>query len=361
LPGEMGMNNANKENGGLLRGAIVGFGNAALHAHLPAWQASAGFTIEAVVEPNSEQADKARRFLPEVPVYGAFEDLLGNGELDFIDVCTPPCFHVDLVAAACRSGLHVFCEKPLTVSSASLREIERAAATHKRVVFTVNNWKYAPLWLKIRELIDDDRIGSIRSVSLNVLRPPNSGGGASDWRKCLELAWGGILIDHGWHNLYVILSLIGKPPLSVAAQMYPAGAVGSCCEETVDLTVNFADVEAHLHLTWLADCRRNFGTIIGEKGEILINDDHLVLRRADREPVQFHFSEALSAGSHHPEWMNPVVDNFRQEINNVQDRGKNLLEARWCAQLIELGYRSSREHSRPLRVPTPAGGSWASV
>jgi len=353
------MRRNNNHNGDVLRGAIIGFGNAALHAHLPAWQTSEGFEIAAVVEPNREQADKARRVLPAVPVYSTFEELLDNGRLDFIDICTPPCYHVELVTAACRSGLHVFCEKPLTVSTASLQEIQQVARAHERVVFTVNNWKYAPLWLKMRELIDAGLIGSIRSISLNVLRPPNSGGGASAWRKCLELAWGGILIDHGWHNLYVILSLIGKPPRSVAAKMYPRDAVGACCEETVDLTVSFGDAEAHLHLTWQADCRRNYGSVGGDKGEVLINDDHLVCRCAGRGPLQFHFAEALSAGSHHPEWMSPVVANFRREISDPQERGGNLQEARWCAQLIELAYRSSQENSRPLQAPVPADAAWA--
>lgn len=353
------MSRSNNHNGGVLRGAIIGFGNAALHAHLPAWRRSEGFEIAAVVEPDRAQADKARRVLPGVPVYGAFEELLHNGRLDFIDICTPPCYHVDLVTAACRSGLHVFCEKPLTVSTVSLQEIQQVARAHERVVFTVNNWKYAPLWLKTRELIDAGLIGSIRSISLNVLRPPNSGGGASAWRKCLELAWGGILIDHGWHNLYVILSLIGKPPRSVAAKIDPPGAIGACCEETVDLRVNFGDAEAHLHLTWQANCRRNYGTIRGDKGEVLINDDHLICRCAKKEPLEFYFAEALSAGSHHPEWMNPVVTNFRREISDLQERGSNLQEAMWCAQLIELAYRSGQEHSRPLPAPPFADAACA--
>jgi len=348
------MISTSSENGEPLRGAIVGFGNAAIHAHLPAWQSSRGFEIAAVVEPHLEQAKKARQLLPEVPVHASIEQLLCNNNLDFIDICTPPCYHVDLVTAACKSGLHVFCEKPLTVTANSLQEIQQIARQCERVVFTVNNWKYAPLWVKVHELIDHGLIGPILSVSLNVLRPPNSGGGASDWRKCLEVAWGGILIDHGWHNLYVILSLIQKPPVHITAKMYANGAVGLCCEETVDVTVNFGDAEAHLHLTWLASCRRNHGTIVGKNGTIHINDDHLVLERTNKRLIHYNFPEALSAGSHHPEWMNPVVDNFRREIDNLSERGNNLAEAQWCAQLIQLAYRSNEAGSRPMRVQMPS-------
>jgi len=43
---------------------------------------------------------------------------------------------------------------------------------------------------------------------MNVLRVSSSGGGASNWRSDPELACGGIMIDHGWHNLYLIFGMI---------------------------------------------------------------------------------------------------------------------------------------------------------
>ncbi|MDY0041960.1 MAG: Gfo/Idh/MocA family oxidoreductase [Desulforhabdus sp.] len=341
----------NNHNGQPLRGAIVGFGNAAIHAHLPAWQTSERFTIEAVVEPVAERAAAVSRFLPDARLYSSIEELLaGNPRLDFIDICTPPCHHVELALGACHSGLHVFCEKPLAASMESFLQIQQTAAESDQVVFTVNNWKYAPLWLTTAELVHNGEIGPVHSICLNVLRPPNSGGGASDWRKCRELSWGGILIDHGWHNLYVVLTLMQKQPLVVSAKMESPNGLGPCCEETVDLTVLFSEAEARLHLTWRASCRRNFGVIRGERGVIQVNDDHLILERQNRAPLRYDFPEALSAGSHHPEWMKPVIDNFHEEINRIQERGLNLTEARWCTQLIEAAYRSNREASRPIEI-----------
>lgn len=347
------MDTVKNENGEPLRGAIVGFGNAAVYAHLPAWQMSEHFKIDAVVEPDRERADIAGELLPGARVYAAVDELLDSGKLDFIDVCTPPCYHVDLVVAACKSKLHVFCEKPLAVSLENLHRMQAMADLNERVVFTVNNWKYAPLWVKTTELVRAGEIGSLRSISLNVLRPPNSGGGASDWRKCLDIAWGGILIDHGWHNLYVLLTLLQEPPVLVSARMETSGRTPDCCEEAVDLSVLFPDAEARLHLTWRASCRRNFGEIVGDKGTIFVNDDHIVLDRHGKSSERFDFAEALSAGSHHPEWMAPVIENFHREIKNVHERGGNLMEAQWCTQLIQLAYQSNREASRPIKLLKP--------
>ncbi len=337
-----------------LRGAIIGFGNVAAYAHVPAWQEYGRFTIDAVVEPDPNRALLARELLPDARVYSDVKTLFVNNGLDFIDICTPPCYHVDLTLAAFKSGLHVFCEKPLANSVENMRRISHEAERARRVVFTVNNWKYAPLWVKVLELVGNGGIGSIKAISLNVLRPPNSGGGASDWRRQKNLAWGGILIDHGWHNLYVILSLMRELPVTISAKMESTSSSDPDLEETVDLEMRFRNAVAHLHLTWNASCRRNHGFIEGDKGSICINDDHIMLRSCSCEPVRFDFKEPLSAGSHHPEWMRPVIERFEHQIlranGNGNGKNANLTEAQWCTELIHLAYRSSREGSRPVDV-----------
>jgi predicted dehydrogenase len=327
-----------------LRGAIIGLGNAAVYAHLPAWYSSEGFSIDAIVETMPERAEIGRKLLPRADIYPNLEALLSEDAVDFVDICTPPCFHAELVQAAYSSGLHVMCEKPLLMSPQRLREIQQSAGAAPNVIFTVNNWKYAPLWVKVEELIREDRIGPIRSISLNVLRPPNSGGGTSNWRQCIDIAQGGILIDHGWHNLYLILSLLGELPSSMSVRMSSAPGKGVCVEDTVDLAMRFREAEVSLYLTWRASCRRNFGTIVGSRGTLFVNDDHLILHSDDSPPERFDYSEALSGGSHHPEWMEPVVRNFRREILDTVCRGANLKETLWCSSLINLAY-SANENS----------------
>ncbi len=334
-----------------LRGALVGFGGVAVHAHLPVWLKNRNFRIDAVVDPHPERAKLARDLLPKARIYPDLDSLLRENGLDFVDICTPPCFHGELIYRACVSGLHVFCEKPLVASLESLRQISRAAEAVQKVVFVVDNWKHAPLWAKATQIVNENTIGSIRSVSLSVLRTQGSGGGISDWRQCSQIAGGGILLDHGWHGFYLILSVIKETPLSIAARMEMND---SDLEETVDLVMRFARAEAELHLTWRAGSRRNFGTIRGEGGTLSINDDHLVLS-GDGGPsaTRYDFEEALSGGSHHAEWLGPVVENFRREILGLSARGTNFTEAKWCAYLTDLAYRSHREGSCFISVDDP--------
>jgi predicted dehydrogenase len=326
-----------------LRGAFIGFGNAAARAHLPAWEGNDDFRIVAVAEPDPERARLAAQLLPHADLYRETGPLFCRNDIDFVDICAPSGFHEELVKTACRAGLHVLCEKPLVTSPGGLAMIDEANALGS-VVFTVNNWKHAPLWVKTFQLLSEGRIGIVRHVSLAVLRPPNSGGGLTDWRRRREIAGGGILLDHGWHHLYVIRSLMNEAPETISAGMSYAGGV----EETVTLTMTFRAAQANVFLTWQGASRRNHGTIRGEKGEILIEDDHLILL-TDSPAVRHDFPEALSRTSHHPEWMEEVIKGFRREIIDEEARGENLAEARWCSRVTHLAYQSSREGSRPVR------------
>lgn len=324
-----------------LRGALVGFGNVAVRAHLPAFLKNDHFSIEAVVDPDPARALLAAELIPKVRTYSRIEPCLQKTSLDFVDICTPPCFHTDLITTACRSGLHVFCEKPLVCSLEVIEGVGRVADASDKVIFVVNNWKHAPLWAKAIELIERGRIGKVRSVTLSVLRTPGSGGGLSDWRRSVQIAGGGILLDHGWHSIYLLLSLIKEIPLSVTARMH---ANGSAVEETADLTIRFQTADADLHLSARADLRRNHGIISGECGTLWVNDDHLLMAaHGDLSPERYQFSEALSAGSQHADWMAPVVEDFYREVVGLSPRGKNFTEARWCGHIIDLAYRCHRD------------------
>jgi len=348
------LNQDRPENLFPLRGALIGFGNAAIHTHLPAWQKSRHFRIDAVLEPNPAQVRLAQALLPGVQIYSDMGPLLTSQGLDFVDICAPPCFHADLLLAACRAGLHILCEKPLVTSPESLLPIRRAAENSQRVIFAVNNWKYAPLWRKAHQLVGEKKIGNLRSIALTVLRPPNSGGGISDWRRCPEIAGGGILPDHGWHHLYLILSFMQEAPQYISARMEGSLTGGSSfLDETVELVMRFSAAEAKLHLTWQASGRRNFGIIQGDRGVLFVEDDHLLLCLEGLPPARYDFPEALSASSHHGEWMGSVVEDFCGEVMDMSLRGSNLIEAGWCVHLTHLAYQSHREGSRMIPVGEP--------
>lgn len=332
-----------------LKGAIIGFGAAAVKAHLPVWRGDERFRIEAVVETASERVRLAERMLPGVVVHPDLDSLLTGNDLDFIDICTPPCFHEKLMLKACAAGLHVFCEKPLIPSKDGLSRLHQAAVVKNRVLFVVNNWKYAPLWVKAVDMVRTNQIGRVKELRLSVLRTPGPAGGISDWRRFADIAGGGVLVDHGWHNLYLAMAIVNDYPVSVSAQMGHRQADDPDVEEAANIILRFPAAAAYLHLNRRAACRSNCGLITCERGVLVINDDHLVLKTGNGDPpARIDFPEALSAGSHHPAWMRAVVEDFYAEVQSPSLRGGNFAEAGWCVRLIDLAYRSHRQAGRFL-------------
>ncbi|RLB11730.1 MAG: hypothetical protein DRG39_03605 [Deltaproteobacteria bacterium] len=332
-----------------LMGAIIGFGGVAEHAHAPILKRDMRFCIKAIVEPDKKRANVAREIFPDARVYNDIDSLFKNEPLDFIDICTPPAYHAEIILKACKNRINIICEKPLVTHLKDLERILQASKEADVLLFCVNNWKYAPIWNKAIELTNNRLIGEVKKVSLTVLRTPRSGGGITDWRKLRDIAGGGILMDHGWHHMYFISSIIKEEPQHISARMGYLGSNGSALEDEVSLQIGYGCTTVELYLTWRASTRKNFGHIIGEKGEIIIRDDHLILNN-NSHSKRYNFSPPLSKGSHHLEWMKPVINEFFEELRNTKKRGNNIKEAVTCLHLICLAYDSQKNGCTPIRV-----------
>ena len=103
-------------------------------------------------------------------------------------------------------------------------------------------------------------------------------------------------------------------------------------------------------MTWRAAKRRNEAVIKGDRGRILVNDDHLIIETRDASVKRINFESALSAGSHHLTWMRPVIENFLIEVENPDKRGNNFKEARQCIHCIHAAYQSQRNRGGWIEV-----------
>ncbi len=84
----------------MLRGAILGFGNVAVHGHAPGWRRRRDVEIVAVTDTRPAQRALLGAHLPGVGWRASAEALLAEPGLDFVDICTPPSSHAPLIRAA---------------------------------------------------------------------------------------------------------------------------------------------------------------------------------------------------------------------------------------------------------------------
>jgi len=334
----------------MLRGAVIGLGNVAIHGHLPGWLGRPDIRIVAAADARPAQRAECDARLSGARWYDSPEALLAGEALDFVDICTPPSSHAPLIESALGRGLHVLCEKPLVSSQGDLARVTSTAARVARVLHTVHNWHHAPMLSLTDELIHQGEIGGVRRIVWETLRvrpAPAGDGREGNWRVNPAVAGGGVLTDHGWHVFYVLPAWIGSRPRSVGARLETRRHTDFAVEDTASVRLGFADATADILLTWAAEERRNRVEVYGTEGRIELQGDTLVLTGKDGER-RWPGLPALSDGSHHPEWFHKVAERFVAAVAGNAQVDANLAEAALCCEIEHLARESSRCGGVPL-------------
>ena len=338
----------------MLRGALLGLGNVALEAHLPGWKRRDDVEIVAVTDVAAARRATVTPLLPGARWYDSAESLLAEERLDFVDICTPPSSHAGFIMGALDRGLHVLCEKPLVCSSEDLDAVTEQARRTGRVLHTVHNWHHAPIIRRTAELVAKGVLGRLTRVVWATLRTAPAAvrdGQAPNWRLDPALGGGGILTDHGWHVFYLLQRWMGEAPTSVSAHLETRRHTAWPVEDTASVHVAFPSGTAEVFLTWAADRRQNRVELIGTERRIEL-DDSVVVLKDDGHEQRWSCPPALSQGSVHPDWFDPVVDQFVGEVRGEVSEDGNLTEASLCLRLETLARESARQGGRWLTIPT---------
>ncbi|MGH7335742.1 MAG: Gfo/Idh/MocA family protein [Candidatus Rokuibacteriota bacterium] len=335
------------------RGALIGFGNVAVHGHLPGWSRRGDVDIVAVADTRPIRRAEAAASVPGARWYDSAEALLAAEPLDFVDICTPPSSHATLAQHALESGVHVLCEKPLVGSPDELRRLARAARGRGRIVHTVHNWNQAPIVRRTRELIGTGVVGEVTAVVWHTLRtrPATVVGADLNWRVDPAVAGGGVLTDHGWHVFYIVQGWIGHAPVAVSAALETRRHHAFPVEDTASVQITFPAAKADIFLTWASDARRNWAEVSGTEGVLQILDDTIVVQsRRTGEEHRWRCPPRLSDGSQHPDWFDAVANEFVAVMGAGDPGASNFVEASWCVALGSAARVSDRQGGRPVRV-----------
>jgi predicted dehydrogenase len=291
--------------------------------------------IVAVVDRTEERRSAARELLPGVATFSTIEELAAGAEIDFVDICTPPALHGASMLDALARGWNVLCEKPLLLDLVELEKVRGAAREARRAVVPVHNWKYAPIVRRATASLRSGAIGSLREVEIETLRIQDCAVADPDhpnWRRDPAIAGGGVLMDHGWHAIYLVRHWFGEEPSDVRVSLHRP--TPKEVEDEATLTLVFPSGHAKIFLTWNADVRRNTMRLVGEHGGIAINDDML---KVGDESIQFE--RALSAGSHHADWFATMLPDVIASFHRPEAALESFDEAARCLSVIDRAYQ----------------------
>lgn len=143
-------------------------------------------------------------------------------------VGAPPLAHAAIVTAALEAGLHCLCEKPLALPAADAAELARLAVERDRVLAVVHNFQFARSARRLFALVDEGRLGELRSVRALQLSNPRRR--LPPWYRDLP---GGLVADEAPHLLYLLRRVLGRLDLR-SADGRVDGAEVTALEATYD-------------------------------------------------------------------------------------------------------------------------------
>lgn len=152
-----------KENIGV---AVAGLGFVGGQAHVPAIRKVPGAELVAVIDINEELAKKvADKY--DVLYYKNFSKALENPEIDALILAVPTPVHYELCSEAITHGKHILCEMPLTATITESEKLRDQAKKAGVILMPDLNFRFTPIYVKAKELIDQGAIGEPIAVTAN--------------------------------------------------------------------------------------------------------------------------------------------------------------------------------------------------
>ena len=190
-----------------LRFAVLGAGRIG-QVHANALAAVPDARLTAIAEP---QAEVARR---TADAHGCevrdIDRIAAAGDIDAVIICTPTDTHADLIERFCRAGKAVFCEKPMDLSLARVRQTLAVVAATGGLLMMGFQRRFDPDFMALHAAIQAGRIGAVEMITLTSRDP------APPSYEYLRHA-GGIFRDMTIHDFDMARWLLGEAVQTVQA------------------------------------------------------------------------------------------------------------------------------------------------
>ncbi len=242
-----------------------------------------GVEVSAIAARNPEHARQfaAKHGVPHV--HDSYASLMADPTLDAVYIPLPNSFHARWTEQALLAGKHVLCEKPFTSNAAEAVGLVELAGQRGLVLMEAFHYRYHPLMLRAKEIIESGAIGALRHIDASFCIPLIK---PRDIRWSWELA-GGATMDVGCYTIHLIRTLAGGEPQVVEAR---AKLLSPQVDRRMDARFRFENgVTATMTCSMLSPALLRFGaTIIGARGEIRILNPwlpHLFHRFSVRTPA----------------------------------------------------------------------------
>ena len=228
--------------------ALVGLGYYSTDLLAPALQLTKNCHLAGIVTGTPEKAKtwKEKYGLKDKNIYNYqnFDSIKDNPDIDIIYVVLPPSMHSEYVIRAAKAKKHVFCEKPMALTSKECENMIKACKDNKVSLAIGYRNQHDPNTRAYMDIAREQKLGKVKYISVAASYVESRKG---YWKMQKDVG-GGSMYDMGVYALQGARLAAGEEPVAVTAQSivnrpdifneademmmfqlrFPSGAIASC-------------------------------------------------------------------------------------------------------------------------------------
>lgn len=257
----------------MIRVGVVGLGKMGL-SHHALFNAHPEVELAGLCDSSGYVLGVLKRYT-DVATYGDYEEMLERADLDAVVIATPTKSHAAMIESALARGLHVFCEKPLTLDPADTDRLSELAGERGLATQVGYHNRFVAAFGEVKSLLEAGAIGEVTHVFGEAYGPVVLKPKGKTWRSS-SVEGGGCLYDYAAHVINLLNWYVGEPH-AVAGTVLPRifsretddGAFSTLYFEggkTGQISVNWSD-ESYRKMTTRVNIWGTGGRIYADRQE----------------------------------------------------------------------------------------------
>jgi predicted dehydrogenase len=269
----------------MIKAGIIGLGKMGL-SHAAIVNPHPSVELVAVCDTSAIVLDAFKKF-SKVKVYNDYTRMIDDENLDFVVIATPTKFHYEMVRYALEKGIHIFCEKPFSLTTREGEELVELAERKYLVNQVGYHNHFIGTFRELKRLINAGVIGDLVHFTGEAYGPVVTKEKGGTWRS-VPAEGGGCLFDYSSHVINLIQEIIGHPVKASGTQL--KRIYSKDVEDAVYSILTLQNgLSGVLSVNWSDETYRKMSTtitIIGKKGKIICDASEIKIYLKDNDPKE---------------------------------------------------------------------------
>lgn len=288
----------------MIKCGFIGFGRMGI-THFSILNTHPSVDVVAVCDSSDIMMKILKQYCTKVRTYTDYKRMMDEEKLDCVIISTPTDSHADVIKAAVQRNIHIFVEKPFTMTpeegASILNDIEG-----KRLVTQVGYVnRFNEVFMEVKELIKSGVLGDIKNFSAEMYGATVLKDTKSSWRSKKKTG-GGCMYEFASHCIDLAIYLFGQPD-KVAGSVLQS-VFSSDVEDIVSSNFIYDEGRAGLiNVNWSDQAYRkpaNIVKIFGTKGKIV----------ADKHAYKIYMREADEKQGFEVGWNTRYITDFAKSV-----------------------------------------------